>query len=333
MRLLALLLCILPSLAWAVDDEAILAGKPAKFLSAYDLFSDLGAQIPSVGVTPYDLATPLFSDHAEKLRFVYAPSPAEWSDDEVFVFPVGSVLVKTFAYPEGDALRLIETRLLIRGEAGWRAWPYVWNEDQTDAVLKLAGARMDLTATTPDGHVIPVSYRVPNANECKTCHALSGEISPIGPKARNLNHEFAYQEGAFNQLSRWRMLSVLDNHDDAAPASADWREGTLNDRARAYLDVNCAHCHRREGSASNSGLFLTYGEKDRVAWGYRKRPVAAGRGSGGLAFDINPGDPAGSIIAHRMRSVEPGVIMPELGRSLPDEEGIALIEAWIAAME
>ena len=125
----------------------------------------------------------------------------------------------------------------------------------------------------------------------------------------------------------------LENTPAASPSSADWRQGTLAERARAYLDVNCAHCHRADGPASNSGLFLTYGEANPTAWGYRKRPVAAGRGSGGLEFDVKPGDPGGSILVHRMRSLEPGVMMPELGRSLPDAEGIALIEAWIAAMK
>ena len=79
------------------------------------------AQIPAEAVTPYDLATPLFSDHAEKLRFVWTPSPASYDVDEAFEFPVGSVLIKTFAYPEGAGL--IETRLLIRQEAGWKACP------------------------------------------------------------------------------------------------------------------------------------------------------------------------------------------------------------------
>ena len=334
MRRLALLLALLwPAAAGAVDEAALAAARPAALLSAYGLFDDLATQDPAPGVTPYDLATPLFSDHAEKLRFVWTPSPAEWSDDEAFDFPIGSVLVKTFAYPEGDGLRLIETRLLLRQEAGWKAWPYLWRDDQSDAELKLAGARLDLTARGPKGAEIAVSYRVPNANQCKGCHARGGEVTPIGPKARNLNHDFPYPGGSDNQLRRWRMDGRLENTPAASPSSADWRQGTLAERARAYLDVNCAHCHRADGPASNSGLFLTYGEANPTAWGYRKRPVAAGRGSGGLEFDVKPGDPGGSILVHRMRSLEPGVMMPELGRSLPDAEGIALIEAWIAAMK
>ncbi|MEM8755532.1 MAG: SO2930 family diheme c-type cytochrome, partial [Pseudomonadota bacterium] len=291
-----------------------------------------GAQKPAAGVVPYDLATPLFTDHAEKLRFVYAPGPAEWSEDEAFEFPVGTALVKTFAYPEGDGLRLIETRLLIRQEKGWVAWPYLWNEDQTDARLKLAGARLDLVATGPSGEAIPISYRVPNANQCKGCHERGGAITPIGPKARNLNHDFPYEDGLANQLDRWIDAGLLAEAPAPRPPSADWLAGSLDDRARAYLDVNCAHCHRRDGPASNSGLFLTHGEEDDVARGIGKRPVAAGRGSGGLDFDVAPGDPAASIMVHRMKSLEPGVMMPELGRSLPHDAGIALVEAWIEAL-
>lgn len=337
--LAALLIALAPVCALAVDDVALMAKKPAKLLSAYGLFADGPGQEPAEGVIPYDLATPLFSDHAEKLRFVYAPGPAGWSDDEAFEFPVGSVLVKTFAYPRRDAggpadgLNLIETRLLIRQEAGWKAWPYVWDAAIGDARLKLAGARLDLTATGADGAAIAVSYRVPNANQCKGCHERGGAVTPIGPKARNLNHDFPYADGPANQLAKWVEAGLLADAPAAPPASADWRSGPLDARARAYLDANCAHCHRRDGPASNSGLFLTYGEAEPVAWGYRKRPVAAGRGSGGLDFDIDPGAPERSIMLHRMKSLDTGVMMPELGRSLSHDEGVALIEAWIAAME
>ena len=177
-----------------------------------------------------------------------------------------------------------------------------------------------------------ISYRVPNANQCKGCHLRGDEISPIGPKARNLNHNFDYSDGRRNQLDEWTRLRLLEGV-QTPPLSADWKDGPLEARARAYLDVNCAHCHRRDGPASNSGLFLTFGEADKVALGYRKRPVAAGRGSGGLEFDIVPGDSDASIMVHRMKSLEAGVMMPELGRSLPHAEGIALIREWIAGLE
>ena len=107
----------------------------------------------------------------------------------------------------------------------------------------------------------------------------------------------------------------------------------LEGRARAYLDVNCGHCHNRDGLASNSGLYLTYEEADRSALGIEKRPVAAGRGSGGFLFSIAPGHPEQSILLYRMASTEPGVMMPELGRSLVHDEGLALVRDYIAKMQ
>ncbi|MBL0967083.1 MAG: hypothetical protein IBJ05_09720, partial [Blastomonas sp.] len=125
----------------------------------------------------------------------------------------------------------------------------------------------------------------------------------------------------------------------AAPIAANgpvWNDpstGSLDQRARAYLMVNCAHCHNPKGSASNSGLFLNYGAAaDRTTTGVYKRPVAAGRGSGGREFAILPGQPDQSIMIHRMASTEPGVAMPEVGRSMVHEEGVALIRAWISSL-
>jgi hypothetical protein len=106
----------------------------------------------------------------------------------------------------------------------------------------------------------------------------------------------------------------------------------LPDRARAYLDVNCGHCHNPHGFAGNSGLYLDLEQTDMSAVGVGKRPVAAGRASGGLEFSIVPGDPDHSIIVHRMASTEPGVMMPQLGRSLVHAEGLALVRAYVAAM-
>ncbi|MBU4568154.1 MAG: hypothetical protein KJ833_04230, partial [Alphaproteobacteria bacterium] len=104
-------------------------------------------------------------------------------------------------------------------------------------------------------------------------------------------------------------------------------------RARAWLDINCAHCHKPDGSASNSGLWLASTETDPVKLGVGKHPVAAGRGAGNLFKVIVPGAPDRSIMAYRIGSTEPGVAMPELGRSAPDPDGTALIRLWISEME
>jgi len=57
--------------------------------------------------------------------------------------------------------------------------------------------------------------------------------------------------------------------------------------------------------------------------------VAAGKGSGGFAYDIDPGNPDESILLHRMKINDPGTRMPELGRNLVHAEGVVLIDNWI----
>lgn len=303
----------------AVNDVAILGESMPRSLSEFRFFVDARQQFPNHDVRAYRLNMPLYSDGADKLRFVYLPEGTSLSGEGegLLQFPVGSALIKTFAFGEGAARRLIETRVLLHRADGWVALPYRWNEEQTDATLVLAGGRIDLT--TPAGEAI--SYRIPNKNQCKECHGLEGVVTPIGPKARNLDSE-------------WLAMMGL------APAGADtmplWEERDSADvalAARAYLDVNCAHCHRPGAAASNSGLDLRWEQDDPVKLGVLKRPVAAGRGSGGFAFDILPGHPESSILTFRMGSSEPGIAMPELGKSTVDAEGLALIERWIREME
>lgn len=341
--LVVMIATVVAPAAHAVSDDAIVAKRPPKHLSEFGFFDDMKTHRPVAAVIPFRLNTPLFSDHARKMRFVYVPdgSQAVYDQNEAFEFPAGSALIKTFAFPGGTSgpdakLRLIETRLLLKSERGWQAWAYVWNDEQTDAVLKITGARVEIESTRPDGSFLDFTYRVPNKNQCKGCHSLAGEVVPIGPKARNLNGDYPYPSGARNQLSAWVDAGILARapRPDSAPRAPDWKDETanLNDRARIWLDINCAHCHRRQGPASNSGLFLTYGEEDPVALGIGKRPVAAGRGSGGRLFDIAPGDPDGSILLFRVESTEAGIMMPELGRTQPDQEAVDLLRRWVSGL-
>ena len=327
-----------------VDKGALLSPRPARQLSTYGLFEDATNQKPSKGVVPYDLQVPLFTDYAEKYRFVYVPNgtAATYDNTEVFAFPVGSVLVKTFAYPADmrkpdENVRLIETRLLIHQEKGWNAWTYVWNDDQTDAALKVAGTMTNVDFIDANGAPRSINYIVPNKNQCKGCHSVDGALSPIGPKARNLNKDFHYTESAVNQINWWSDQGILTGVPPQGSIPklphVDDETAPLDQRARAYLDINCAHCHRAEGPGSTSGLFLTFSEQNPTTWGYKKRPVAAGRGSGGLTYDIAPGDADRSIIVHRMVSTDPGVMMPEVGRTTVHAEGLALIRAWINEMK
>ena len=310
------------------QDAVITAEGFPPTLSSYGFFTDVVKEAPAARVMRYTLNTPLFSDYAEKHRFVYVPAgqKAAYDPERVLQLPVGSALIKTFGYQQNGAFKPLETRLLLHRASGWIAIPYVWNEGGTDAVLKRGGARIPVTFTDPSGQRRSISYSVPNQNQCKECHALAGAITPIGPKARNLN------DG--HQLQALTAAGMLDRVPADAPRLARWddEKAPLAARATAYLEANCAHCHNREGAASNSGLFLGWRETSSNARGIDKRPVAAGRGSGNRDFDIAPGQPDQSILLYRMASTDPGIAMPELGRQTVHAEGLALLTKWIASM-
>lgn len=312
-----------------VADAVIRSDGLPRLLSDYHFFRDVSGWQPNERVIPYQLNMPLFSDYAEKYRYIYVPEgeQAKANGDGLLAFPVGSALIKSFGYEIDGKPRLIETRVLLHRADGWLALPYVWNAEQTEAKLKIAGERIPVTFTDPSGKQRSINYGVPNKNQCKECHALSGAVTPIGPKARNLT-----DGGQLEDFARLGLIDAVPAVDYRVPV---WGEASapLNDRARGYLDVNCAHCHNINGSASNSGLFLTYEETMPVRLGINKRPVAAGRGSGTHDFDIAPGDPEGSIMIYRLDSLEAGISMPEVGRSVVHDEGVALLSQWIAEMD
>jgi uncharacterized repeat protein (TIGR03806 family) len=163
-------------------------------------------------------------------------------------------------------------------------------------------------------------------------------MAPIGPSARQLNGDMNYGGRIMNQLAYWASRGMFSGMPDREqlPAGIKWNDpgsGSLDQRARAWLDINCGHCHRPGGPASTSGLYLTVHEKDPLRLGIGKAPVAAGRGSGDLQVSIMPGQPDKSILLYRVASTDPGVMMPELGRSLAHGEGIALIRQWIREMK
>lgn len=315
-------------------------------LSAWGIFEGkMNALKPAKGVVPYGLNTPLYTDYAEKLRFVRLPAgtAVKYSTATTLDFPTGTLLVKTFYYSAdfrkpGVAKELVETRLLVKETAGWQAITYVWNEDQTEAILEIAGDDRNISFIDKDGEKQQVRYVIPNQNQCKGCHNSNDRIMPIGPGVAQLNGTYAYATGAQNQLTYWkthRMLTQLPAL-STIPRTAVWNDGStgnLTARARAYLAINCAHCHRREGPAQTSGLFLTQTETDPTAIGINKSPVAAGKGSGGRLVDIKPGDAEGSILWYRMQTRDPGERMPELGRNLVHKEGLALVKEWIDKMK
>ncbi len=311
--------------------------KMCEHLSDYELFDDIATQAPAAGVIPYAINTPLFSDYTTKQRFLVVPEgeTMTWADPDAFTVPVGTIVIKTFSYladrrmPTGDK-RLLETRLLIKQADGWTGASYVYGDRTDDADLAIAGATIDAAWIHDDGAERTNMYTVPNKNQCKNCHADHDDtIDLLGPKARHMNRD--------GQLEDLVARGVLTGAPDPstwpkAPNAYDAQAGTLDERARAWLDINCAHCHNPRGAARTSGLYLDLAQTDPVEFGVCKPPVAAGRGSGGRLFGIVPGRPDDSIMMFRLESTEADVKMPELGRNLVDAEGAALIREWIAAM-
>lgn len=334
-----------------------------KNLSDYNLF----AWDPVEGFTfhddvvPYDLNTALFTDYALKSRGIYIPegTTITYKDNEVFDFPVGSLIVKTFYYPADlrkptENIQLVETRVLVRHAEGWRANPYVWNAEQTDAVLKPSGEVQRRTFIGLDGEERTANYLVPQRNDCQGCHSRKVDdgateaFLPIGPKARNMNRVHVYGEaGEVNQLTYladrgWLTgmpaIETVPKAYDFAPIEAHGLAGIAEEdierAARDYLDINCAHCHSPTGvQGITSQLFLNHDNNDQFRLGVCKKPGSAGNATGGHDYDIVPSDPESSILHFRMDTVDAGKMMPLLARSLRHNEGVELIHAWISGME
>jgi len=322
---------------------------PKLKLSDYPFFiGTLSALSPAPNVFEYEVNAPLFSDYAEKKRFIYLPEGKQlsWQPARAFDFPTGAVIIKNFYYwndaarPE-KGRRILETRLLLKEDSGWKALEYVWDDAQSDAFLDVAGAHLPVSWQAANGKKMSVEYVTPNLNQCKGCHSYDGQFEPIGITARQLNRS----ENGENQLIKWRNSGRLQLPEDfditAIPALFDYRSiqnpeketsENLNMAARGYLDANCAHCHNPHGPASTSGMFLGVDEVNMERLGVGKPPVAAGRGSGNRKYGIVPGKPGESILYFRMESDDPGIRMPELGRQLAHQEGLEIIKNWIRRM-
>ena len=326
-----------------LNAEAYLADCPN--LSDYRLFTDPTDPLVNAndGI-PYDLNTPLFTDYAQKYRFVFVPqgTQAAYRDNAAFDFPVGTIIAKTFTIQadlrdDGSAQDIIETRLLIHRKDGWKALPYIWNSDKTDAVLTVTGGTQNVSWIDANGVSQSTDYVIPNTNNCANCHG-EDTLLPIGPTARSLNKDYIYGSTSANQLAHWSDLGILTGTPediDSIVTIPLWNDtsASLDDRARGYLDINCAHCHSESGAGRTSGLLLEYWRPFGVDVGECKPPVAAGAGAGELDYDIVPGDAAASIMDFRMDSNENAIRMPEIGRSVIHAEGVQLIRDWINAMD
>ncbi len=343
---------------------AVDPAKPAMHLSSYCLVEVAnGVVVPTASaepsVIPYDINTPLFSDYAIKSRMIYFPpdsGTASYDPVEEFALPNGAIVIKTFSFAPDERqptvdVAPVETRLLVKDATGWHPLDYIWDAAFKDAVYSPAGETKSVTFLDTSGATRTASYLVPNQSQCTECHSATGEVGLLGIKARQLNRNFAYADGTQNQLTHWMARGVLTGVPaptpqatpgpspagsiDGLPVLAVWNDpasGSLDDRGRAYLESNCAHCHNPTGVARTSGLFLSASVTDPAARGICKAPIAAGEGTGGNQFDIVPGSPDTSIVIYRVTSVEPGIEMPQIGRSIVHTEGVQLLSDYINSL-
>jgi uncharacterized repeat protein (TIGR03806 family) len=286
-------------------------------LSDYHIFqgapSDL---VPSAEYTLYELSSTLFSDHAEKQRLIKLPPGTVLTaqGDGLPLFPNGTIIVKTFYYyydkrDPTKGRKLLETRLMIKNEGGWNVATYLWDDAQREATLLTSGFNKMVNWIDETGRAQVISYHVPSNRECSTCHHSADAVVPIGPKLRNLNRPVHRNGQTVNQLDYFQQtgllspvrpatITALPNYADAALPLAE--------RGRAYLEVNCAHCHNANGYAARTGLLMNF-----------EQPFAD------TQIERRKDDIIDLVAAGRM---------PRLGTTVVDEPGLALLRAYINSL-
>lgn len=296
-------------------------GLPLK-LSQTGCFDAANPTQPAARLVPYDLASPLWSDAAEKARWMSLPTNGKIriGADGDMDFPPGTVLVKEFKLGG----KRIETRLFVRHtdtDASWAGYTYEWNDAGTDATL------------LPDGKTKQIGAQVwtyPSRSQCMGCHNSAAGFA-LGPEVAQLNVNGAYG----NQLDRLQQQNLID---PATPLPAT-RPTLANPadtaqsaeaRARSYLHSNCSFCHRPQGPGR--------GEADlRFTNSFRDTKLCNGAPSAGdlgipNAKLLVPGIPEQSLLSVRMhRSADQGR-MPPLASVIVDETGVDAVDDWIRSV-
>lgn len=324
-----------------IDKATAGVPEPPLLLSNTGAFSDLASLTPVPGVIPYDVIQPLWSDGADKRRWIaipndgYPDTPGEtidWSEEGNWTFPNGTVLIKHFEFSG----RRLETRFLVRGVDGeWFGFTYRWLEDGTDAEL-LPGAPLDVTFTL-DGQNL--NWHFPGRAECASCHTdATGKV--IGVRTRHLNRNLFYEETGrtANQIVTFNRLGFFSQPLDESiletvltAASLSDRSATLEKRARSYLDINCSHCHQPE-TATQASFDLRLQVPPWYQELINVDPSHSDLGIAGARL-VSPGSVEKSILFHRTNSLEPGVAMPPLAKNVIDSAAIELLREWIESLD
>lgn len=319
----------------AIEPEAVHKAFPQK-LSDTGLFTSLKELKPVPGLIPYDVNVPLWSDHAEKERLLglRAKGSVHFDSHQTWAFPIGTTFVKHFRLdldrtrPSGQ--RLLETRLLVHSEEGWRGYTYVWNDEQTDAKLADNAFTKTFKVRTGDG-VIDQRWYFPSRTDCIACHANSVNFV-LGANTRQMNRNYGYRNGTANQIDALDQMGVFAGPRPARSEDLEtfptWESSNTSSEmlARAYLDVHCAACHGPGGILGHRPNFRFHAKpKEMAAIGRKPRQGWVGPEDSTL---IEPGDSSRSEVLSRM-IIRGDRQMPPLGTNLVDEAGVDLIRKWI----
>ncbi|MEP6652291.1 MAG: hypothetical protein ABJA82_02975, partial [Myxococcales bacterium] len=293
---------------------------PPKSLVCTGLYSDLVAKVPAPGAVPYAPAVPLWSDGAEKQRWIQLPAgeAIDNTDANEWIFPIGTKVWKEFSRGGGR----IETRLWQKVHAGyWVSGTYLWNADESAADLSSGG---DITLA--DGTL----YHVPTQDECQKCHRgrtdriLGFDQVLLGlPDATGLTLDALTQQG---QLTVSPASTTLAIGDDGTGAAAP---------ALAWLHVNCGTtCHNDNSSSTaySSGMLLRLDPAlldGRSTAGFDQVTSTVGitvqttDWSG--AVRIVPGSPEHSLLYQLISHRGSGMQMPPIATNVVDDADVALI--------
>jgi uncharacterized repeat protein (TIGR03806 family) len=285
--------------------------------------------LPSSGLVPFTVNHPLWSDGADKDRFLGLPDGTQATITATgdIDFPIGTVLRKDFRV-QGT---LTETRLFMRHDDGeWAGYSYEWNDAGTDATL------VDPAGKSKNVGAAPQLWSYPSRSQCLQCHsAASGRT--LGPELAQLDGTFTYAATGrtSNQLVTWDSIGLFDT---AVPAplpqrlvDVDDAQASVEDKARSYLHVNCAICHQPGGNGAGGAnppdmRFTTaFGAMNLCGVSPSEGDLGA---TGALRFA--PADPAQSLVSLRMKREGAGR-MPKIGSNVVDTEGTALIDNWITS--
>ena len=290
-----------------------------KKLSNYNLFLGTPSNLqPTQDFRLLELSSVLYTDYAKKQRLVKVPTGKKMSrnTDGSIDFPNGIILAKTFYYynDERDTLqgkRIIETRLLIKELDVWNIATYLWNEKQTDASLLMEGLDTPVNWINTDGISRFANYHVPDENECIACHQSNNSMIPLGTTLRNLNRNVTRNDLSLNQITHLQSVGVLNDFNlSVVPQVVDYNDASVSlaNRARAYLDLNCSHCHHPNGweESARKRLDLRY-----------ETPLS----QSGILKDIH--EIKESIVEREM---------PFIGTTLLDKEGVSLIVEYIESL-